>query len=71
MSQTIINSYYMEDRYSYDALNRLTAVNEWQNGATDTGNQQYNYDRWGNRTIKAYFLGHRHQHQAVYGRYSH
>ena len=52
MSQTIINSYYMEDRYSYDALNRLTAVNEWQNGATHTGSQQYKYDRWGNRTIK-------------------
>ena len=51
MSQTIINSYYMEDRYTYDALNRLTAVNEWQNGATHTGSQQYTYDRWGNRTI--------------------
>jgi len=51
MSQTIINSYYMEDRYSYDALNRLTVVNEYQNGATQTGSQQYNYDRWGNRTI--------------------
>ncbi len=53
MSQTIINSYYMEDRYSYDALNRLTAVNEWQNGSTYTGSQQYDYDRWGNRTIKS------------------
>ena len=53
MSQTIINSYYMEDRYSYDALNRLTAVNEWQNGSTHTGSQQYTYDRWGNRTINA------------------
>ncbi len=52
MSQTIINSYYMEDRYEYDALNRLAAVNEWQNGATHTASQQYNYDRWGNRTIK-------------------
>ena len=52
MSQTIINSYYMEDRYTYDALNRLTAVNEWQNGATNTASQQYDYDRWGNRTIK-------------------
>jgi uncharacterized protein RhaS with RHS repeats len=51
MSQTIINGYYMEDRYSYDALNRLTAVNEYQNGATHTGSQQYSYDRWGNRTI--------------------
>ncbi len=51
MSQTIINSFYMEDRYSYDALNRLTAVSEHQNGATQTGSQQYTYDRWGNRTI--------------------
>ena len=52
MSQTIINSHYMEDRYSYDALNRLTAVNEHQNGATHTGSQQYDYDRYGNRKIK-------------------
>jgi len=53
MSQTIINSFYAEDRYSYDALNRLTAVNEYQNGATQTGSQQYDYDRYGNRTINA------------------
>lgn len=53
MSQTIINSYYMEDRYSYDALNRLTAVDEWQNATIQTGSQQYDYDRWGNRTIKS------------------
>ena len=52
MSQTIINSYYMEDRYSYDALNRLTAVDEYQNGSTHTGSQQYDYDRYGNRIIK-------------------
>ena len=51
MSQTIVNSYYMEDRYTYDSLNRLTAVNNWQNGATHTGSQQYTYDRWGNRNI--------------------
>jgi RHS repeat-associated protein len=52
MSQTIINSYYMEDRYGYDALNRLAAVGEYQNGAANTGNQLYDYDRWGNRTSK-------------------
>jgi RHS repeat-associated protein len=50
-SQTIINSFSMEDRYSYDALNRLASVNEYQNGTTNTGLQQYDYDRWGNRTI--------------------
>ncbi len=53
MSQTIINSYMMEDRYSYDFLNRLTSVEEWQNGATKTGVQTYDYDRYGNRTINA------------------
>ncbi|HET9711451.1 MAG TPA: RHS repeat-associated core domain-containing protein, partial [Pyrinomonadaceae bacterium] len=51
MSQTIINSVYFEDRYSYDALNRLTAVSEFQNGSTPSGSQQYSYDRWGNRNI--------------------
>jgi len=51
MSQTIINSSYFEDRYSYDSLNRVTAVSEYLNGATLTGSQQYTYDRWGNRTI--------------------
>jgi hypothetical protein len=51
-SQTIINSYFMEDRYGYDSLNRLTGVSEYQNAATLTGTQQYDYDRWGNRTIK-------------------
>jgi YD repeat-containing protein len=52
-SQTIVNgSYYMEDRYDYDSLNRLAGVSEYQNGATLTGTQQYDYDRWGNRTIK-------------------
>lgn len=52
-SQTIINSFYVEDRYSYDALNRLSAVSEYQNGSTNTGMQQYDYDRWGNRTINS------------------
>ena len=51
-SQTIVNSYYMEDRYDYDSLNRLAGVSEYQNGTTLTGTQQYDYDRWGNRTIK-------------------
>jgi len=50
-SQTIVNSFSVEDRYSYDALNRLASVAEYQNGSTKTGLQQYDYDRWGNRTI--------------------
>ena len=51
MSQTWIGSYYMEDRYNYDALNRITSVAEYQNGATNTGVQSYAYDRYGNRTV--------------------
>jgi len=51
MSQTIINSVFFEDRYAYDALNRLTSVSEFLNGSTSSGSQQYNYDRWGNRNI--------------------
>lgn len=52
MTQTIVNNVYFEDRYSYDALNRLTAVNEYLNGTTFSGTQQYDHDRWGNRTLK-------------------
>jgi len=51
-SQTIINSFYLEDRYTYDGLNRLTSFSEYQNGTTQTSLQEYDYDRWGNRTIK-------------------
>jgi len=52
MSQTIINSVYFEDRYTYDALNRLTGMTEYLNGVgSPTGSQQYNYDLWGNRNI--------------------
>ena len=46
--------FLIQDTYSYDALNRLDAVNEsslnlggggsWQNEFT----QDYDYDRWGN-----------------------
>src|SRR6201988_5379232 len=49
MSQTIINSFYIEGRYTYDSLNRLKSVGEFQNGVTNTGNQTYDYHRWGNR----------------------
>src|ERR1700752_5514387 len=49
MSQTIINSFYIEGRYTYDSLNRLKSVGEFQNGVTNTGNQTYDYDSWGNR----------------------
>ena len=52
MSQTIINSVYFEDRYTYDSLNRLSDVNEYLNGSTFSGKQEYAYDRWGNRTLK-------------------
>jgi RHS repeat-associated protein len=42
---------YIKQSYSYDSLNRLTSVAEYQNGSTQTSAQNYNYDRWGNRTI--------------------
>src|SRR5262249_43182061 len=53
MSQTIVNSFYAEDRYTYDSLNRLTSISEFQNGTTPVGTQEYDYDRWGNRTLKS------------------
>jgi RHS repeat-associated protein len=38
--------------YGYDELNRLTGVSEFYNGGTQAQWQQnYHYDRWGNRTI--------------------
>ena len=38
--------------YEYDALNRLESVREGR-GVVDQWRQQYDYDRWGNRTINA------------------
>ncbi len=42
---------FTRQAYSYDKLNRLTSVAEFQNGATPSFTQSYTYDRWGNRTI--------------------
>src|SRR5207244_9861767 len=48
----INNNTYSEDRYTYDALNRLTSIAEHPDGGWAVlVNQQYNYDRWGNRSI--------------------
>ena len=60
MSQTIINSYYMEDRYSYDSLNRLTAVNEWQNGSTQHWQSAIQLRPLGQSHHQIRILGHRH-----------
>ena len=50
-----ISSYsFMQQNYGYDSLNRLTSVGEFQNGATQTGAQNYSYDRYGNRTISSW-----------------
>lgn len=47
-------SSYFQDTFAYDALNRLTLVNEKLNGSgSDSFAQGYSYDRWGNRTIDA------------------
>jgi len=57
-SQTIIGNSYMEDRYSYDSLNRLASVSEYFGTYTPSAltaqfAQVYAYDRYGNRTIDA------------------
>ncbi|HEX5702842.1 MAG TPA: RHS repeat-associated core domain-containing protein [Pyrinomonadaceae bacterium] len=45
------NSFF-QDRFAYDALNRLTSVSEKLNGTgNDTFKQTYFYDRYGNRRI--------------------
>ena len=49
--------FLMQDSYSYDALNRLSAVTESSLNLGGGGSWQsefaqvYNYDRWGNRTV--------------------
>jgi RHS repeat-associated protein len=40
------------DDYGYDALNRLSLVNDFD-GSTQTGSQHYDFDQFGNRTINA------------------
>jgi YD repeat-containing protein len=42
---------FTKQAYTYDSLNRLASVAEYQNGSTQTSAQSYVYDRWGNRTI--------------------
>jgi RHS repeat-associated protein len=39
--------------YTYDALNRLDKVEEYADGQFFSWRQDYEYDRWGNRTINA------------------
>lgn len=47
-----ISSYYFyQQNYAYDALNRLTGMQEYLSSATLSFEQWYSYDRWGNRTI--------------------
>lgn len=38
-------------QYDYDALNRLVRVHEFTDNLTRDWQQEYNYDRWSNRTI--------------------
>ena len=47
----VSSSTFMQQNYDYDALNRLTWVGEYANGAMATGSQNFGYDRYGNRTI--------------------
>jgi RHS repeat-associated protein len=43
---------YFQQTYSFDNVNRLTAVSEKLNGTgTDSFKQIYIYDRWGNRSV--------------------
>jgi RHS repeat-associated protein len=50
---SISNYTLMQQNYGYDSLNRLNWVGEYINGsgATPSGAQGYDYDRWGNRLI--------------------
>jgi RHS repeat-associated protein len=44
---------FIESRYNYDQLNRVKYVEEYFNGQGTPSRQQYDYDRFGNRTINA------------------
>ena len=44
---------FIESRYDYDQLNRVKYVEEYFNGQGAPSKQQYDYDRFGNRTINA------------------
>jgi RHS repeat-associated protein len=55
----------MQQNYDYDALNRLKWVGEYQNAATNTGAQDYSYDRYGNRTMSGWGTGINNQQFAV------
>ena len=47
-----ISGYQMNSmNYTYDQLNRLDKVEEFIDGQTFAWRQDFNYDRWGNRTI--------------------
>lgn len=47
----ISSSGYIENRYDYDQLNRISYAVEQPGGSADSGAQTFNYDRWGNRTL--------------------
>jgi RHS repeat-associated protein len=47
----------MQQNYDYDALNRLKWMGEYQNAATNTGGQDYSYDRYGNRSMTGWGTG--------------
>lgn len=43
----------LRELYTYDSLNRLQAVTEYQWGSQFVFTQGYDYDRWGNRTLNS------------------
>ena len=45
------NPTWWYQQYDYDSLNRLQRVKEHDSGANQLWQQEYVYDRWGNRTI--------------------
>jgi RHS repeat-associated protein len=51
-NDAISSSNIHTDGYGYDALNRLSLVNEFD-GSTQTGSQHYDFDQFGNRLINA------------------
>ena len=58
-------SWYQQ--YDYDELNRLKRVHEYTGNSQLDWQQEFDYDRWGNRTLNATNVGRKFKQSAEPG----